>query len=395
VARLEKLPDAAELAPLNLREQRAIAERFFSENPRGAQAMQQRLRESYVLRHACRTPLLLTFACLLHSENLLRSEFTYAQLYAHILRRLIRGTWRNAAEPLASSEVGEERVLCQLETLVWNLFLQSPERNLFTLDAWVSAGSNAPSAPLDPAELLETLERLGVVVAAGYDWRGYPQWSFAHRSILEFLAARHLSRQENWREEISQHFRFQPEWWEVLTFLVGLVENADPLVERLEGSRTTSSARCCCCRRGWWASGASQTPSPSAWQNAQSDTSAERYQRNSPSPPYRLLDAMWFHSSHKPCRMRIGGFPRRRVGRWVRSATRKPSRPFSKPCRMRLGGFARRRVRRWVRSATRKPSRPFSKPCRMRIGGFARRRVRRWGDRRPASHPAPSPSPAG
>jgi hypothetical protein len=100
----KKLPDAAELAPLNLREQRAIAERFFSENPRGAQAMQQRLRESYVLRHACRTPLLLTFACLLQSENQLRSDLTYAQLYAHILRRLIQGTWRNAAEPLASSE---------------------------------------------------------------------------------------------------------------------------------------------------------------------------------------------------------------------------------------------------------------------------------------------------
>jgi hypothetical protein len=228
------LPEAAELAPLNPREQRAIAKRFFGKGAPEAQAMQRLLRESFVLRHACRTPLLLTFACLLHSENLLRSEFTYAQLYAHILHRLIRGTWRNAAEPLASSEVGEERVLCQLETLVWNLFLQSPERNLFTLDAWVSAGSNAPSAPLDPAELLETLERLGVVVAAGYDWRGYPQWSFAHRSILEFLAARHLSRQENWREEISQHFRFQPEWWEVLTFLAGLVDNADPLVERLE-----------------------------------------------------------------------------------------------------------------------------------------------------------------
>jgi HEAT repeat protein len=228
------LPDAAELAPLNPREQQAIAKQFFDAGAPEAQAMQRLLRESFVLRHACRTPLLLTFACLLHSENLLRSEFTYAQLYAHILRCLIRGTWRNAAEPLASSEVGEERVLCQLETLVWNLFLQSPERNLFTLDAWVRAGSNAPSAPLDPAELLETLERLGVVVAAGYDWRGYPQWSFAHRSILEFLAARHLSRQENWREEISQHFRFQPEWWEVLTFLAGLVENADPLVERLE-----------------------------------------------------------------------------------------------------------------------------------------------------------------
>jgi HEAT repeat protein len=228
------LPDAAELAPLNPREQQAIAKQFFDAGAPEAQAMQRLLRESFVLRHACRTPLLLTFACLLQSENLLRSELTYAQLYAHILRRLIRGTWRNTAEPLASSEVGEERVLRQLETLAWNLFRQSPERNLFTLDAWVSAGSNAPSAPLDPAELLEKLERVGVVVFAGYDARGDSQWSFAHRSILEFLAARYLSRQPNWIDEISQHFWFQPEWVEVLTFLAGLVDNADPLVERLE-----------------------------------------------------------------------------------------------------------------------------------------------------------------
>jgi hypothetical protein len=85
-----------------------------------------------------------------------------------------------------------------------------------------------------PAELLKKLERVGVVVFAGYDGRGDSQWSFAHRSILEFLAARCLSRQPNWLDEISQHFWFQPEWVEVLTFLAGLVENADPLVERLE-----------------------------------------------------------------------------------------------------------------------------------------------------------------
>jgi HEAT repeat protein len=227
----KKLPDAAELAPLNLREQRAIAERFFSENPRGAQAMQQRLRESYVLRHACRTPLLLTFACLLQSENQLRSDLTLAELYAHIVRRLLQGGWRNIATPPIATRVREAETLYLLDRIAWNLFRQSPERNLFTLEAWQSAATEAT------VELLETLERLGVVVAAGYDWRGYPQWSFAHRSILEFLAARHLSRQENWREEISQHFWFQPEWVEVLTFLVGLVENADPLVERLEGEQ--------------------------------------------------------------------------------------------------------------------------------------------------------------
>jgi HEAT repeat protein len=230
----EKLPDAVELAPLELREQRLFIEKFFSAEISQAQSLQKRLRENYVLQHACRTPLLLTFACLLHGENLLRSDLTYAELYAHILRRLIRGTWRNLAEPLAASDMGEELALRQLETIAWNLFRQSPESNLFTLDEWCSAGSNASSTPLAPAELLEKLERVGVVVFAGHDGRGDRQWSFAHRSILEFLAARCLSRQHNWLDEISQHFWFQPEWVEVLTFLAGLVENADPLVDRLE-----------------------------------------------------------------------------------------------------------------------------------------------------------------
>jgi len=181
----EKLPDAVELAPLELREQRLFIEKFFSAEISQAQSLQKRLHENYVLQHACRTPLLLTFACLLHGENLLRSDLTYAQLYARILRYLIQGKWRNVAEPLAASDVGEERTLRQLETIAWNLFRQSPESNLFTLDEWCSAGSNASSTPLAPAELLEKLERVGVVVSAGYDdVREDRQWSFAHRSIL-------------------------------------------------------------------------------------------------------------------------------------------------------------------------------------------------------------------
>jgi HEAT repeat protein len=230
----EKLPDAVELAPLELREQQAIIEKFFSEEISQARILQKLLRENYVLQHACRTPLLLTFACLLHSENLLQSGVTYTDLYNVILRQLVKGEWRNVAEPLAASEVDEERAMRQLETIAWNLFRQSPERNLFTLDEWRSAESRVSPASLDPDELLKKLERVGVVVFAGYDGRGDSQWSFAHRSILEFLAARCLSRQPNWLDEISQHFWFQPEWVEVLTFLAGLVENADPLVERLE-----------------------------------------------------------------------------------------------------------------------------------------------------------------
>jgi HEAT repeat protein len=136
---------------------------------------------------------------------------------------------------LVTTEGEEADVYEMLDTIAWNLFRQSPEQNAFTRRAWLQAASECPQdAPLSPRKLMDALEQLGLVIFAGYSEQRYPQWSFAHRSILEFLAARYLSSQDNWLDEISQHFWFQPEWVEVLTFLAGLVDNADPLVERLE-----------------------------------------------------------------------------------------------------------------------------------------------------------------
>lgn len=229
------LPNAAELAPLNPREQRALAEKFFGKGTPQALSIQQTLRESYVLRHACRTPLLLIFACMLHREDALPSNITYATLYADIVKYFLQGKWRTTEVSLVTTEGEEADVYEMLDTIAWNLFRQSPEQNAFTRRAWLQAASECPQdAPLSPRKLMDALEQLGLVIFAGYSEQRYPQWSFAHRSILEFLAARYLSHQPNWLDEISQHFWFQPEWVEVLTFLSGLVGNADPLVERLE-----------------------------------------------------------------------------------------------------------------------------------------------------------------
>jgi hypothetical protein len=60
----KKLPDAAELAPLNLREQRAIAERFFSENPRGHRRCNSGCaRAMFCAMHAARPCCLPSPAC--------------------------------------------------------------------------------------------------------------------------------------------------------------------------------------------------------------------------------------------------------------------------------------------------------------------------------------------
>ncbi len=227
------LPEAAELAPLDRKAQRGLVERFFgAESPAASQLIRQ-LHDNYALYHACRTPLMLAFVCLLHSENALPPDATYAELYAHVFRKLLSGEWRGVSSPM--SNVQQEQVAKTLEQIAWNLFQNNPQSNLFTYHQWESAfGQNAPVAGISPGELLERMEQVGLVVFAGYDRRGDGQWSFAHRSLLEFLAARHLSRQPNRLDEIHQHFWFQPEWWEVLTFLAGLVDDATPLVEALE-----------------------------------------------------------------------------------------------------------------------------------------------------------------
>ncbi|GBC90716.1 Phycocyanobilin lyase subunit alpha [bacterium HR14] len=227
------LPEAAELAPLNRRAQRMLMERFFGKQSPAARQLTQLLRSSYALYHACRIPLMLTFVCLLQSENALPEDATYAELYALVLRKLLSGEWRGVNNPM--SHVRREWVAASLERIGWNLFKNNPQGNLFTLHQWVSAlEQGAPAAGMSPEALLESMEQVGLVVFAGYDRRGDGQWSFAHRTLLEFLAARHLSRQPNWLDEIRQHFWFQPEWWEVLTFLAGLVDDATPLVEALE-----------------------------------------------------------------------------------------------------------------------------------------------------------------
>jgi hypothetical protein len=50
--------------------------------------------------------------------------------------------------------VREAETLYLLDRIAWNLFRQSPERNLFTLEAWRRAATEAT------VELLETLEQL-------------------------------------------------------------------------------------------------------------------------------------------------------------------------------------------------------------------------------------------
>jgi HEAT repeat protein len=230
-----------ELAPFKRRQQREFTGRFFEHQSDLGQNMERLLQVNYALRHACTTPLLLTFACLLHEEGKVNESTSYAALYAQMGRLMFSGRWRGVKPAWGSTRVREESCWRFLEGIAWRLFSKAPHLNRFTLDDWRRASRQATEigavAPMDASVFLEELERIGMIVPAGFDeQRADLCWSFAHRTFLEFLAARSLSRieQKEWLAEAKRHFWFEPEWLEVLTFLAGLVDDATPLIEAVE-----------------------------------------------------------------------------------------------------------------------------------------------------------------
>ena len=220
-----------ELAPFERREQREFSRRFPPGS--GAPGTLQLLAGNYPLRQACGCPLLLAFVCLLQAKGESLAGANRVTLYVDIVRELLSGEWRNVTLPWKGNEVLEERVLKFLETLAWEILREAPEANRFTLAQWKQTGPE----PLDG--LLHELVRCGLLMLAGFDDFGDRCWSFLHRTLLEFLAARALARQPEavWLAEAKKHFWYEPEWIEVLTFLGAHVKDATPLVDALDNER--------------------------------------------------------------------------------------------------------------------------------------------------------------
>jgi HEAT repeat protein len=233
-----------ELVPLQRYQQRAMVRKFFSEHSAQAVRLERLLNVNYSMRHACCTPLLMTFACLLHTEGEVGPDTNYAQLYAKVRAKLFSGTWRGIDPSWKGQLPKLEALLRLLEETAWELFSGAPESNSFTSRQWVRCINLAvkrlrkydelDESPIGANDFLEELTRIGVLAFGGEGKNKIDNtWSFVHRTLLEWNAARALSRrsQEEWLAEAKKHFWFEPEWLEVLTFLAGLLDDAMPLIE--------------------------------------------------------------------------------------------------------------------------------------------------------------------
>ena len=226
-----------ELAPFKRMQQREFTGKFFEGSSHLAQSTERLLQVNYALRHACTTPLLMTFVSLLHEEGAVNEGTSYAGLYGRMLRKVTSGEWRGVRPMWTGSGVKEERRLHELEGIVWRIFSRAPQLNRFTLADWERSANGVGAVDqINPADLLEQMEQVGLIMPAGFDEKSDRCWSFVHRTFLEFLAARALSRMDRqvWISEARKHLWFAPEWLEVLTFVAGLAGDATPLIKAVE-----------------------------------------------------------------------------------------------------------------------------------------------------------------
>jgi HEAT repeat protein len=259
-----------ELAPLNAREQEAFIRRFFAESPDTASRLLDILRANFALRHAARTYLLATMVALLHRENKINQNTTYADLYELLLLEALRGRWKELrfdwrALPLGvdiESKIGAalRRVLMPIG---FQLLRAHGGQNDFTQADWEEAFLRAKEedAWLDrtpSVDLATALALYDLLIEAGLLVRQGQRFFFAHRSFLEYLAGAYLARQppEFWepimrgagegelvvsgewgsvhRAPRGSWWWFAPEYAEALAFMASAMEDATPLLEAIE-----------------------------------------------------------------------------------------------------------------------------------------------------------------
>jgi predicted NACHT family NTPase len=144
-----------ELAPFRSLEIRQFVMRWFEKDKERGESLCDAFNRNYSLRQVCHTPLLVTLTCLAHKEVPVTAETRRVELYAHILRALVRRAWKeNPLDPL-DPHIGD--VLRPLPAIARKLFERRPESNLFSENEVYDAIKTAPDLPSAPIPFRQEL----------------------------------------------------------------------------------------------------------------------------------------------------------------------------------------------------------------------------------------------
>lgn len=177
-----------DLAPFEPSDIRRLVEKWYvgDSRERGSHLLSV-FRDNPSLEDSCRTPLIATLACLANQDRELPRNMRRVDLYESVIRRFQEQEGRSGL-----TDEDREIEFDLLQGLAWRLFSKRPEANRFTgaevLRAASDGNKSAAGALMKRLTACRLLIRGAKVVETGA-----PQYSFAHRTFLEFLAAKYLA----------------------------------------------------------------------------------------------------------------------------------------------------------------------------------------------------------
>jgi HEAT repeat protein len=186
-----------------------------------------------------RVPLLLALICSLAADPHGRQEDlpqTRAGLYAAVVWQFLSGAHRAVEHgaPAPALDQGGRQALLRILTQIAVTFADTsrgwvdrmPHTEL--LDAIRSAGDALADVGGSPAAVLDRLAgQAGILVPVGNPAGGEQDYVFLHRTIAEYLVARHLCDlpAESRMAIIVEHQWFDPDWAEVIPMLGGMLSS--------------------------------------------------------------------------------------------------------------------------------------------------------------------------
>ena len=197
-----------------------------------------------------RIPLLLALLCSLAAElpDGQQLPATRGELYDRVLRWFLTRAHRAEERP-SHPELGADEVDALLEILApvafhfatlpagWTDLMPADQlRTAIRLAGRAFTERNRPAGDI----VRELSTGAGILVPAGNPSAGRrPSYLFLHRTVAEYLVARHLATlpAADWLEVVDQHLWFDPDWAEVIPLLGGQLDPsaARRLVKHLLG----------------------------------------------------------------------------------------------------------------------------------------------------------------
>jgi hypothetical protein len=192
-----------------------------------------------------RVPLLLALICWLAADSKYDDALpnTRADLYEAVLWHFLSGSHRADRKSPAATLTPQERegllrilarVAFSFATTRQGWVDRMPHSELAAAIGGTGTGFPEPGAP--PAEdLLRRCEQAGVLVPAGNPSIGGQAYMFLHRTIAEYLTARHLVglAPAQRMQAVADHQWFEPDWAEVIPMLGGLLATHEPGTPRV------------------------------------------------------------------------------------------------------------------------------------------------------------------